>query len=63
MLQFKQAAENVTFLNAVFIECEDNICENGAGCKLLAGNYICVCLPGYTGAFCEGEGKWDVYIK
>lgn len=42
---------------AVFEDCEDNICENEAGCKLLAGDYICECPPEYTGAFCEEKGK------
>lgn len=41
----------------VFEECESNVCENGAGCKQLAGDYICDCLPYYTGAFCEDQGN------
>jgi hypothetical protein len=40
----------------VFTECEENVCENGAGCKLLAGNFICECPPDYNGAFCEEKG-------
>lgn len=47
----------VVTCSPVYMECEDNICENGAGCKLLARSYICVCQPGYVGAFCERKGK------
>ena len=38
-------------------ECETNICENGATCKLLAGDYTCECLPNYSGPFCQDEDK------
>lgn len=47
----------VVIIAVVVSDCETNICENGANCKLLAGNYICECLPEYTGPFCGDEGK------
>ena len=45
------------FFHVVFEECENDVCENGATCKQLAGDYICECPPQYVGAFCEEEGK------
>lgn len=37
-------------------ECDVDICENGAVCKQLAGDYICECSPEFTGALCENKG-------
>ena len=37
-------------------ECDVDICENGAVCKQLAGDYICECPPEFTGAICENRG-------
>ena len=34
--------------------CDSNPC-NGGACQYHAGNYICKCLPGYFGDFCEKE--------
>ncbi len=46
----------VTLFKPVSESCDQNICENGATCKILAGDYICECLQGYVGAFCEEKG-------
>ena len=45
-------------------ECDIDICENGAVCKQLAGDYICECPPEFTGAICENRGMLcPVYQK
>ena len=38
----------------VYSSCDQNPC-NGGACQYHAGNYICQCLPGFTGVFCEDE--------
>ena len=38
----------------VYIPCDPNPC-NGGTCQYHAGNYICYCLPGFTGVFCVEE--------
>ena len=34
-------------------ECEENVCENGGTCQMLAGSVICTCPPHLTGVVCE----------
>lgn len=34
-------------------ECSDNPCKNSAACIDLHADYICSCLPGYTGKNCD----------
>ena len=51
-------ASSLFVLFAVSIDCTNNMCENGAHCKVLAGDYICKCLPEYIGAFCENKGMY-----
>ena len=34
-------------------ECEDNECENGGTCQMLAGSITCTCPPHLTGVLCE----------
>ena len=43
-------------MHPVTEECDVDLCENGAVCKQLAGDYICECLPEFTGALCENKG-------
>ena len=51
-----------SLLYLVYENCDSNICENGATCKVLAGDYICECLPAYTGAFCENKSKTIKFV-
>ena len=37
----------------VMTECEENVCENGGTCQMLAGSVICTCPPHLTGVVCE----------
>ena len=37
----------------VLSECDDNPCESGGSCQILAGSIICTCPPGLTGILCE----------
>ena len=50
------AWETINIVHPVTEECDVNICENGAICKQLAGDYICECSPDFTGAICENKG-------
>ena len=34
-------------------ECESNPCHNGGICADNINSYVCTCLTGYTGTFCE----------
>ena len=36
-------------------ECGSNPCENGGSCSLIGSNYVCDCISGYRGLFCEIE--------
>ena len=36
-------------------ECLQNECENGSTCIDDINKYVCGCLPGYTGDFCEDD--------
>ena len=40
-------------------ECEPNPCVYSTGCIDGANDYMCTCLPGYTGKNCEA-GEWKV---
>ena len=37
----------------VYLACDQSPCNNNGTCQYHAGNYICVCLPGFTGEFCN----------
>ena len=42
--------------------CDNNDCQNGATCVPVSGSptdYVCSCLPGYGGNFCE-EGVYQL---
>ena len=41
------------FFIAVFTECEENVCEGGGTCQMLAGSFICTCPPRLTGTRCD----------
>ena len=47
--------------HAVYTECMQNPCRNQGTCRILAGSYTCICMPGYTGDFCE-DGTVDHLI-
>lgn len=34
-------------------ECESVPCINGGSCQDLVNAFVCICLSGYTGKFCE----------
>ena len=40
----------------VYEDCDMNLCENGATCQKLAGNYLCFCPLGFNGSLCN-EGR------
>ena len=40
--------------------CQQNSCQNAAGCVTGTTNYTCICPYGFHGAFCENKaGKFD----
>ena len=43
-------------------ECDSSPCQNGATCSNLIGQFVCKCLPGYDGVFCE-NGKRKVTLR
>ena len=48
---------------AVIEECEENPCENGGSCTKHVSDYLCTCLPGYTGTLCQGKSRIIVNSK
>ena len=38
---------------AVERECEENLCENGGTCTVVASSTICTCPEEYTGVLCQ----------
>ena len=52
-------------MSSVYTECTENPCQNQGICRILAGSYMCVCMPGYSGDFCEdgqhNKNSTDVY--
>ena len=34
-------------------ECISDPCENGALCRQDINSFMCICQPGYTGAYCQ----------
>jgi len=39
--------------------CESNPCQNDARCMNVGPiNFQCICLPGFTGRFCESRSKF-----
>ena len=38
---------------AVMTDCEENLCQSGGTCQMLAGSVICTCPPNVTGVLCE----------
>lgn len=51
------------FFNTVFYDCDVDICENEGLCKQLAGDYLCNCLPGFTGAQCQNKSMSYQYLS
>ena len=45
-------------------ECASSPCENGGTCsEANLDEYMCTCMPGYTGSRCEtGEGTTTTHI-
>ena len=41
------------FCFVVINYCSSNPCMNGATCTDGVDSYICECVPGYTGVYCE----------
>ena len=37
----------------VYEQCEENFCNNGATCEIVAGDYICLCAYSFSGPFCN----------
>ena len=43
-----------TYINIiVYSTCDQSPCNNNGTCQYHAGNYMCVCLPGFAGEFCN----------
>lgn len=34
-------------------ECDVNPCQNGGTCSLIGQNYVCDCVNGFQGSFCQ----------
>ena len=37
----------------VYVQCDENLCMNGATCQIVASDYICLCVYGFIGPFCN----------
>ena len=37
----------------VYEQCDENLCMNGATCRIVASDYICFCAYGFSGPFCN----------
>jgi hypothetical protein len=48
--------------HAVYHECDENYCLNGANCVIHADDYICNCTEGFSGPFC-GIGNHSLLMK
>ena len=46
----------------VMTECEENECENGGTCQMLAGSIICTCPPHLTGVLCELRKHCHLFV-
>ena len=42
-------------------DCEDNLCQSGSTCVDLIQDYVCDCLPGYSGEFCT-EKRGELFL-
>ena len=47
---------NVLYMFVVYSVCIQNPCQYLGKCRIHAGSYICTCMPGYIGYFCD-EGQ------
>lgn len=36
-------------------ECDVNPCQNGGSCSLIGQNYVCDCVNGFQGSFCQSR--------
>lgn len=46
------------FLLLALDACVSLPCQNGGVCTNVGGDYVCECLPGYTGINCEIGTYW-----
>ena len=47
----------------VIEECEANPCENGGSCTKHVSDYLCTCLPGYTGTLCQSKCSYTLLAR
>ena len=40
------------YVYVVYEDCEQNLCQNGGTCQIIAGDYLCICAAGFTGLDC-----------
>ena len=41
------------FLFTVYTNCDESPCQHNGVCQRHAGSYMCTCMPGYSGYFCQ----------
>ena len=56
-----------TFVNWIYFfpdenECTSGPCQNGGVCQDLPGSFICSCIPGWTGQYCQIGIICDRYV-
>ena len=54
--------KNYSNFDIVTTKCVQNLC-NGGDCQYHAGSYICTCLSGLTGVFCEENSEHKLILS
>ena len=54
VIQIRCSQKCMIFVSStVYKQCDENLCMNGATCRIVASDYICFCAYGFSGPFCN----------
>lgn len=49
--------------STVVNSCDVNPCKNGGSCSLIGQNYVCDCVSGFRGSFCQNKSPGSLVGK